>query len=336
MLCRATHTSEMKIAPERPSACEYLRSWKHLPRGSGMKRAAQTEPARGASRGSPAPSTVSGRWLAAAVCGTISAAALCGWGVLCLLFWQGSWQLLYHPAAEVTRTPASAGLAYDPVEFDPSPEGTPQLKGWWVPAAPGAPFGRYTVLFLHGQTGNIGDQVNALAALHAVGVNAMAFDYRGYGQSQFARPSEAHWRQDAEAALEYLTKTRHVDAGSIVLDGEGLGANLALETGAAHPELAGMILESPLQSPMTAIFDDARAKLVPAHLLVRDRYDLRAAATKTSLPVVWFAGTARDEESGAYEQIEARKMFVSVDAGMKANQEMTDALTRWLDELPVR
>ena len=157
---------------------------------------------------------VSGRWLVSAVALTIGAAALCGWCALCLLFWQGSWQLLYHPAAAVERTPAGVGLAFDPVGIASTDAGEPLLRGWWIPAAPGAASSRFTVLFLHGQNGNLGDTVDALARLHAVGVNVLVFDYRGYGQSQFARPSEAHWRQDAEWALEYLEGTRHIDPGN--------------------------------------------------------------------------------------------------------------------------
>ena len=185
-----------------------------------------------------------------------------------MLFWQGSWQLLYHPEAVVVRTPASVGLAFDPVEFAATDAGVARLKGWWIPAGPGAVFGRYTVLFLDGQNGNLSGNIDAFVRLHRVGVNVLAFDYRGYGQSQFVRPSEAHWRQDAQWALQYLIETRHVSAGAIVLDGQGLGANLALEVAAAHPELAGVVLDTPIASPMNAVFNDARARLVPARLLV--------------------------------------------------------------------
>ena len=56
--------------------------------------------------------TVSARWLFSAAAVSVLAAALCGWAVLCFLFWQGSWQLLYHPAAgNRQRTPAAANLA---------------------------------------------------------------------------------------------------------------------------------------------------------------------------------------------------------------------------------
>ena len=283
------------------------------------------------------PQQVSGRWLLFAVGGMIAVAALCAWGALCLLFWQGSWQLLYHPATAIARTPASVGLAFDPVGFAATEEGTPRLKGWWIPAADGAAFGRFTVLFLHGQNDNLGGAVNALDRLHRLGVNVLAFDYRGYGQSEFARPSEARWRQDAEWALQYLTATRHVNPNAIVLDGEGLGANLALETGAAHPELAGVILESPVASPMDVIFNDARARLVPARLLVRDRYDLSAAAVRLQIPALWLESDAgSSQEPDAYRKIAARKSIVWMSPSPDRDKQFSDAVSRWLDDLPHR
>ncbi len=285
---------------------------------------------------------VSGRWLVSAVALTIGAAALCGWCALCLLFWQGSWQLLYHPAAAVERTPAGVGLTFDPVGIASTDAGEPLLRGWWIPAAPGAASSRFTVLFLHGQNGNLGDTVDALARLHAVGVNVLVFDYRGYGQSQFARPSEAHWRQDAEWALEYLEETRHIDPATIVLDGTGLGANLALEVAAAHPELAGVVVESPTAEPLNPIFNDPRARLVPAHLLVGDRYDLNVPAAALRIPLLWLERAAPPASGGsqhdpeAYERVAVKKMLVWLSSPGDADKQEKDALARWLDELPAR
>lgn len=267
---------------------------------------------------------------------TIAAAAVCAWLALCLLFWQGSWQLLYHPTAAVERTPASVGLAFDSVAFAATDAGVARLKGWWIPAAQRSRFGRLTVLFLHGQNGNMGDQVDALARLHSLGVNVLAFDYRGYGQSEFARPSEAHWRQDADWAIAYLTGTRHVDPGTIVLDGTGLGGNLALEVAAKHPELAGVIAESPAAAPVNAIFDDARSRLVPARLLVRDRYDLDAAAGAVRIPLLWVEQGDATPEPEAYERVAARKTMVRVSAGGNADMQFEDAAERWLDGLGMR
>jgi pimeloyl-ACP methyl ester carboxylesterase len=290
------------------------------------------------------PPRVSGRWLLGAVALTVAAAALCGWCALCLLFWQGSWQLLYHPASAITRTPASAGLAFDSVGFAATDAGGPRLKGWWIPAAPdpapSAAFSRLTVLYLHGQDGNLGDTVDALVRLHAVGVNVLAFDYRGYGESEFEKPSEEHWRQDADWALAYLTATRHIDMDTIVLDGSGLGANLALEEAASHPELAGVIVDSPIEAPMNVVFDDARARLVPAHLLVSDRYELNAPAAALRIPLLWFERIAGQpvltHEPDAYRKVAAHKMLVWLNSSASADKQFADALSRWLDDLPRR
>ncbi len=283
--------------------------------------------------------TVSGRWMLIAVPAVLAAAALCAWGVLCLLFWQGSWQLLYHPSSKVEHTPADAGLAFSPVGFDPAASGTPRLAGWWIPAPADAHQSRYTFLYLHGQDGNLGDAVNHLADLHAAGVNVFAFDYRGYGQSQFEHPSEARWLEDASAALDYLTNTRHINTNDIVVNGSRLGADLALETAAAHSEVAGVVLESPLEDPVSVIFSDGRARLVPARLLVGDRYNLNAAAAALRIPSLWFLpfpapntnGPAQNPE--IFQKVQAHKMFVWLPPGKTTTKNYSDELSRWLDDL---
>jgi pimeloyl-ACP methyl ester carboxylesterase len=320
------------------------------PKPAGLKRSA-------------VPPIVSARWLLTAATIAIVGAAACAWLTLCLLFWQGSWQLLYHPASAITRTPASVGLAFDSVAFATTEASEPRLKGWWIPSEPGAQYRRFTVLYLHGQSGNLGDSVDDLAALRTVGVNILAFDYRGFGQSQFAHPSEARWREDAEWALQYLTATRHVAAGSIVLDGKGLGANLALEVAAAHPELAGVVLESPLQSPVDALFNDPRARLVPAHLLVRDHFNAEDAASTLLIPSLWLMTTPRSntpasdmpasstpasskiagqtQHPDGYDRITARKTLVWLqpgthEFGANRDEAFAEAFRRWLDDLSGR
>ncbi len=264
---------------------------------------------------------------------TVAAAAVCAWATLCLLFWQGSWQLLYHPKAAVTRTPAGAGINFDAVRFAATDAGQLQLQGWWIPAAANAKFARCTVVYLHGQNGNLSGAVTALAALHHLGVNVFAFDYRGYGQSEFAHPSEAHWREDAAWALDYLTGTRHMDPRTIVLAGDGLGANLAIEAAAARPELAGVIARQPLIDASSAIFDDPRARLVPARLLVRDRWNLSAAAAALRIPSLWLLAGNGGLEPEAIGKIPARKTVVWMGMGDAVEKNYADALTRWLDEL---
>jgi len=165
----------------------------------------------------------------------------------------------------------------------------------------------------------------------------LAFDYRGYGQSLFAHPSEARWRQDAEWALQYLTATRHVDEHAIVIAGSGLGANLALEVAAAHPGLAGVVLEAPLDAPMSIIFDDPRAHLVPAHLLVSDRFSVAAPAAALRIPSLWVLSNSPAGQVGTdlvFQRVAAAKMRVSLPASSDGRKDFVNALARWLDDLP--
>lgn len=307
---------------------------KAKPPGKGRISKASAATGRNAARAA-APPTVSGRWLLTAVVVAIGAALFCAWGTLCVLFWQGSWQLLYHPSSALERTPASVNLQFDSIGFATSASGEPQLRGWWIPAASPA---RFTAVYLHGAAGNLGDTVDGLARVHALGLNVFAFDYRGYGQSHFAHPSEARWREDAESGLRYLTGTRHIAPGSLILVGKDLGANLALETGAAHPEVAGVVLENPLEAPTTTIFNDPRARIVPAHLLVSDRWDTNSAASNVLVPSLWFYWTA-DQSTGpaedtpaAYQKAPARKKVVWLTNSPDEPNQFNSAMTSWLDE----
>lgn len=279
---------------------------------------------------------VSVRWIVGALVTVLAAAALCVWGALCFTFSQGSWQLLYHPTAKVTQTPADAKLAFSSIGFATRESGVPQLQGWWIPAASDASI---TVLYLHGANGNLGDGVEALTRLHAAGFTVFAIDYRGYGQSQFVHPSEEHWRQDAESALSYLEDTRHISAATIVPAGQGLGANLALEVAAAHPELAGVILDQPVREPMKVVFEDPRAHLVPAHWLVRDRWDLDAAAARLRIPSLWLCRThacgAEGTDSGpaGFIEVSSPKMLMWLRSAGGAEKEELDGLARWTGDL---
>lgn len=245
--------------------------------------------------------------------------------------------MLYHPTSAVTRTPANASLRYESIGFATTGSGEPQLSGWWIPAASQS---QVTAVYFHGETGNLGDSVSALVPLHEAGLNIFAFDYRGYGQSRFVHPSEDNWREDAESALRYLMGTRHIPPAAIVLVGRDLGANLALEAASAHPDFAGVILEQPLESPTTAMFNDARARIVPAHLLVRDRWDTDLAASNLLIPSLWLywtpAGEPIDSRSDpqAYLTVPARKTIVWLTGSADEPRQFRAALSAFLDQLP--
>ena len=227
------------------------------------------------------------RWLAAAVAATVLLATLCVYLSFCLLFWQGQWQLVFKPSQAITTTPASAGLAYEEIQFDATEAGVLQLHGWWLPATASAG----TLLLMHEGSGSLSDTVPQLEALHKLGLSIFAFDYRGFGKSVKLHPSEGSTYEDADAAWRYLTETRHVATGSIVLDGGGLGAAVAVELARRHPGMRAVILEQPRPPVLETLHWNKQTRLLPVRLLFHDRYDPSAALAALPAPKLFLYTT---------------------------------------------
>jgi uncharacterized protein len=192
--------------------------------------------------------------------------------------------LLYFPSRGLAATPAAAGLEYDDAAIETA-DGE-RLHGWWVPAhAP--PAGH--LLLCHGNGGNVGDRVTAIALLNAAGFDVLAFDYRGYGRSS-GRASEQGTYRDARAARAALLERPGVDPERVFYLGESLGAAVAIELAGEHPP-AGLIL----QSPFTSIRDMARLHypFIP-RALVPDAYPSLRRIAALDVPLLVLHGD-RDE-----------------------------------------
>ena len=269
---------------------------------------------------------VSLRWLISAAAFVLLIALGLAWTTLCLLYWQGSWQLLYHPVSTITKTPAEP---FETIKFAATETGQTRLTGWWIPS----PNATQTVLYLHSASGNLGNTLDQLSALHNQGLSIFAIDYRGYGQSAPSRPSEKQLRQDAEWSLTWLTLTRQIAPKSIIVFGSELGANLAIDLAANHPELAGVILDQPLQNPMNPVFQDSRSNLVPAQALVEDRYDLNKSAAKLTIPSLWIIPTNQPTPPTAFQLVQAPKTQLWLTTPTTADKHFSQSLRRWQDEL---
>ena len=185
-------------------------------------------------------------------------------------------RLIYFPTREIRATPADAGLAWEEVRFR-TDDGV-ALHGWWVPADRA----RGTVLFFHGNAGNVGDRIGSIRTFHRLGWNVFIFDYRGYGRSGGA-PSEEGTYRDAAAAWAHLVEGRGIRPGEIVLFGRSLGGAVAAVQAVRHTP-AGVILESTFTS-----VPDLAAGLypwLPARLLVRFRYDTLARVPDIRAPLL--------------------------------------------------
>ena len=188
---------------------------------------------------------------------------------------------LYYPDRTLVANPGVYRLVFEDLHLV-AMDGT-KIHGWYVPASAKAATDNPvvpTILFSHGNAGNISHRLDKLEIYHKLGVNVLMFDYRGYGLSE-GTPTEDGTYEDAEAAYQWLRKR---GVFNVVFQGESLGCAVAMEMAVRHPEGRGLILESPFTSTI------AMAKLIfpwlPVKWIVRYHYDNVAKIPGIRMPLL--------------------------------------------------
>lgn len=227
---------------------------------------------------------------------------------------------LYYPDKEITFLPSQVRLAYEDVSFL-APDGT-KLHGWFLPGKPGAA----TLLFCHGNGGNIGHRVQKLRVLSGLGVSIFIFDYAGYGRSA-GRPSEKATYRDAVAAYDYLTQERGISPAEIVLYGESLGTAIAVEL-ATRKSTRAMVLESPFTS--TIAMGQRLLPWLPVRAMVTYRYDTLSKIPQLELPLLIMHSRADevipfDMGQAVYDAARSKKTFFELQGGHNDGYEVTGA-----------
>ncbi len=199
------------------------------------------------------------------------------------------------PTRELQTTPADIGYNYADVSIQTVDD--QELHGWFIQRD--TPRG--TVLFFHGNAGNISHRLDSIAFWHQQGFEVFIFDYRGYGRSS-GTPSEAGTYRDGQAAWEYLLDERSVDPRNIVLFGRSLGAAIAARTASENAPRA-LILESVFSS----VRDMGRRYYpwLPVRWITRLHYDTAALVSQIDCPVLVIH--SRDDEIIPFDQ--GRKVF---------------------------
>ncbi|MGE0489925.1 MAG: alpha/beta hydrolase [Vulcanimicrobiota bacterium] len=203
---------------------------------------------------------------------TLLAAGALGYGGLCWLVYARQDALIFFPDRHLSADPSRLGLTYEEFELASGPSAT--VHGWVVRTEPSAPW----ILHCHGNGGNISGRIDELAVFHQLGLNAVVFDYRGYGKSS-GQPSEQGITDDAEAVRNYLVD--QLKAEKLVYFGESLGGGVACALAERHPP-AGLILKSTFTS-----VPDVAAEVypfLPVRWLARVRFPSRQRVARFPFP----------------------------------------------------
>ena len=149
--------------------------------------------------------------------------------------------LIFRPGdRKVSPSPSRFDLREKRVAY-PSSDGV-TVSAWIVPAAGASPSDTW-LLICHGNFGSIGygGRPEFYASMRGLGINLLAFDYRGFGESDGA-PDERGLYDDATASYQHLTHSLGVLPARIILFGHSLGSGVAIELASRMPA-AGLIVE---------------------------------------------------------------------------------------------
>lgn len=218
--------------------------------------------------------------------------------------------LPHMPGRELEATPEALNLDYEDAWIET--EDGERLHGWFVPADRS----RGTLLFFHGNAGNISHRLQTLLIFNRLGLDVLMVDYRGYGQSS-GSPGEQGTYLDARAAWDYLVGERGVEGDRVVIFGRSLGGAVGAWL-ASRDDVspAGLVVESTFSSGL----DMGRRlyPVLPVRLITRINYPVKDYVTAIDSPLLVIH--SRDDEIIPFDM--GRTVFEAA-AGPKTFLEIT-------------
>lgn len=189
--------------------------------------------------------------------------------------------LQYFPGRDGTP-PQQLGLTGVSEHRVKTPDGE-TIVLWYAAARPGQP----TILFFHGNGGEISGRAERMASYQNAGLGALFVSYRGYGAST-GDISEQGFITDALTAYDFLLQ-QGVAPEEIAIVGESLGTGVAVQLAAQRP-VASLVLEA----PFTAAVDVAAEVYpwLPVRWLMKDQFRSRDHIADVKVPLLVFHGDA--------------------------------------------
>lgn len=233
-------------------------------------------------------------------------------------------EYLFYPTKTYTRVPQMDFLEVT------IPNG---VTGWYLNNHPGSK----TILYCHGNAGNISEWNDMLDLIHSQKLNVLIFDYRGFGKSQ-GIPTIKSITEDGENAYKYLTQT--VLPENIIVWGESMGGVVALNIAKKYP-VGCLILAGTFTTPadLAKIYQISGLLKIIAQLIDIDNTKTLKAVVAKSIPVAIIHSVEDDVipyECGRklFQSIPkdyACKQFIPI-TGSHSEPKMTSEDLRWLFE----
>jgi len=168
-----------------------------------------------------------------------------------------------------------------------------KLHAWWMPSE----LAEYTVLFFHGNAGNISRGEKRMRLFREMGCNAFAVEYRGYGISTGKIKKEEDVFADADASWEYLITKLGIPEEKIIIWGWSMGGAVAVNL-AQQKNCHALVMESTFYS--LADMAPGYFLLFPKKLLMRYYFKSGEKLSNIKVPVLFIH--SRTDETVPYTQ----------------------------------
>ena len=217
---------------------------------------------------------------------------------------------------------AAEGMSDVWIEFTPrdalADSAKVKLHGLWLAQARAdAP----VMLYLHGARWDVRSSAHRMRRMHELGFSVLGIDYRGFGQSTRALPSESMAHEDALAAWQWLG-ARHPQAKRFVF-GHSLGGAIAVGLAGEVEDAAGLIVEGSFTS-IPELVKTTKWGWLPLAPLITQRFDAGAQIERVKVPLLVVHGS-EDRliqptlGRALYERARTPKRFLLVDGGSHHN-----------------
>ncbi len=262
----------------------------------------------------PAPRA---RWRRRSAMGVLALAAALGLASGCATLDEKQREWIFQPSDRTWAggLAAAQGMADVWIPFRSALTGQPvRLHALWLPQdRPDAP----VLLYLHGARWDVRGSAHRMRRMHDLGFSVLGLDYRGFGQSSPALPSEDLAHEDAQAAWQWLA-TQQPQARRYLF-GHSLGGAIAVRLAAESPDLAGLMVEGSFPS-IPEVVSRFKWGWLPLSPLITQRFDAAARIGAVRAPVLVVHGSADSliaPELGRalYAQAPEPKRFVLVEGG---------------------
>ena len=212
---------------------------------------------------------------------------------ICIFLILVQQRFIFFPSSVIQITPENVNLSYEDVWLSVFQKKgkLEKIHGWWIPGLSYRSDFQYVVLFFHGNSSNIGGNVQNAYRFHKLGFDVLLIDYRGYGRSTGDFPSEAQIYQDIEIVWNYLVNQRQINPQNILVYGQSLGGSIAIELATRHPQMAGLIIQSSFTSMENMVnYRGGYYKFFPIKLILHQKFDSLSKLRKLDIPILLVHG----------------------------------------------